>query len=226
MTDTKPNHKNYRYNTMVQSELPNHAASRTDRLVISFAQELFAPFVIVHSILVTSALTLLQYPEFHPATTPLTLAAQGLLTNSALTSVAFLIGVAFLEQASAILKEMRERSESEADEPKPHGVSATLVVTLIHNLALAEFIVALLLWYCDQATLWRRCLMGVGFGVLVALATWTLLREAVHAFVDLLKKIREKFENLDRERQENAEEKAGRPPKGYVRRPSLRTTTI
>ena len=87
---------------------------------ISLAQPLFQPYILVRSVLVSSCLTLLQFPEFHPASTTLTFFAQGLLTNSALTSTAFLIGVAFLQQVSALIGEMRRHAPVRDEEEGPN----------------------------------------------------------------------------------------------------------
>ena len=189
------------------SDLVEHfKSSETEKEMTSLAQHLFSPFDLVHSILVTSALTLLQFPEFHPAKTSLTLAAQGLLTNSALTSVAFLIGMAFLRQKSTVLSKIRRASTAQIEQFENRWRwSATLIVTVMHNLALWEFIVALLLWYCDQANFWRRCLTGVAFGVLVLMAAWALVREAYHEIQDLADWLRRKRSDRQGRKRSRAE---------------------
>ena len=134
--------------------------------------------------------------------------------------MAFLIDVAFLQQVSALIGEMRRRAPiRDEEEEGPDHILGLLIVMIVHSLALWEFILALLLWYCDQATLWRRCLTGAGFGALILIAGWTLLREAYYAIKSFFEKEKQRWE----ERKELDEREKKDVPKGHVRRQSLAT---
>lgn len=134
-------------------------------IVFQRLQRFYTTLNIVSALHAGLALAVLTFDEFHPAQTAPARAAEGLLVSSALSSViSIVLAIMLMFQFEGREKATRR------------DLAMAWVPLVVVDLAIVEFLLGLVLWYCGKNRSWESALMVVQFvfwmGCCVAISSW------------------------------------------------------
>ncbi|KAK5718039.1 hypothetical protein LTR15_008883 [Elasticomyces elasticus] len=133
-----------------------HRARIVFKRVVTFYQT----FIIVATLVGGLALTTLDFDEFHPATSPILLGAEGLLCSSGITAV-----------VAVLLATMLLFRYKNFDKPTRLDLAIAWSPLVLLDLGIVELVVGLVMWYGGKSTGWRTAAMAAQLGFFMSGAT-------------------------------------------------------
>ena len=134
-------------------------------LVFGRLQRVYSTFVVLAALISALSLAVMTFNEFHPTTSALSLAAEGVLCSSAMTAVIAAVAATML----MFLFEGHEKAT------RKDLIVAWMPLVFL-DISVVEFLVGLVCWYSDKNKGWRAALMETQLAVLTAicviLAIW------------------------------------------------------
>lgn len=130
-------------------------------LVFQRLQRFYKTLNVVSALLAGLSLAVLTFDEFHPTQSGLIRAAEGLLCSSALSSV-----VSVMVSTMLLFKFEGRESATRKD------LAIAWTPLAIMDLAIVEFLFALVLWYSGKNNRWRTALMSSQLALLLGYCVW------------------------------------------------------
>ncbi|GIJ86937.1 hypothetical protein Asppvi_005836 [Aspergillus pseudoviridinutans] len=140
-------------------------------LILQRLKQFYKTFALLNGFISVASATALSMEEFHPTSSSLASASEGLLCSSIITAI--------ISAIMCIVLLLRFEGAENVTQGELAVAWAPLVLL---DISVLEFLVGLLCWYLERNTSWRGLLMGVqfmvltGFCVVLSFCIWSSLK--------------------------------------------------